>query len=183
MAQSTRLSIFAAVALVIGLMCYLPGLSGPLLFDDRAALSKNELVQIDGATFDEWRVAAFSSKSGPLRRPVAMMSFAGNYVLSDSFSSFGLKAVNLGIHFVISVLLFFLCLALLENLGIGPDDPTRQLIALTAAAIWFLHPLNVSTVLYAVQRMAQLATLFVLAGLVVFMHYRARWSRVGGIFG
>ncbi len=37
---------------------------------------------------------------------------------------------------------------------------------------WMLHPYMVSTTLYVVQRMAQLATLFVLAGLVGYLHGR-----------
>lgn len=183
MLQSTRVAIFAGLVILVGILCYLPGLSGPLLFDDKTALSANDLVKITGTSFDEWRSAALSSSSGPLKRPIAMVSFAANYVVEGSFSSVGLKAVNLAIHLSIAVLLFFLCLSVLQSLAVGPDAPALRLVALVAAAIWFLHPLNVSTVLYAVQRMAQLATLFVLGGLVVFMHYRERWSRVGASSG
>ena len=51
--------------LMVCLAIYLPGLSGLLLFDDRPALTVNQLVQVSGAEFDRWRVAAFSSYSGP----------------------------------------------------------------------------------------------------------------------
>jgi protein O-mannosyl-transferase len=179
MRQSTRLAIFGGLVLVAGLLSYLPGLSGPLLFDDKPALSGNGLVHITGSSFDEWRTAGLSSGSGPLRRPIAMLTFAANYALAGNFSPLGLKAVNLGIHLAIAVILFFFCHAVLQALAIGPDANTRRLLALTAAAFWLLHPLNVSTVLYAVQRMAQLATLFVLAGLLVFMRYRRRWAELG----
>lgn len=181
--ESLRLQFVAGLILVLGVLIYLPGLSGPLLFDDRPALTGNPLVQIQGAVFDEWRVAALSSGSGPLRRPVAMLSFAANHAVAGDFSSFGLKAVNLGIHFAIAVLLYFLSLSILNVLAPETGLPTRRLVALIAAAIWLLHPLNVSTVLYAVQRMAQLSTLFVLAGLLVFMHYRQRWAQNGAATG
>lgn len=183
MRESIRLQLFAGLILLTGILTYLPGLSGPLLFDDKPALTANDLVQISGTTFDEWRVAAFSSNSGPLRRPIPMISFAANYVLDVGFSPFGVKTVNLLIHLSAAILLYFLCRLILSALAIGPDTQTGCLISLTAAAIWLLHPLNVSTVLYAVQRMAQLATLFVLAGLLVFMHYRQRWARQGASSG
>jgi hypothetical protein len=47
-------------------------------------------------------------------------------------------------------------------------------LALLAAGAWMLHPLNVSSVLYVVQRMNELATMFVLAGLLCYVDGRAR---------
>tara|TARA_R110001599_G_scaffold65838_2_gene185888 strand:- start:136470 stop:138446 length:1977 start_codon:yes stop_codon:yes gene_type:complete len=178
-----RLRILAGLVLLAALFIYLPGLSGPLFFDDMPALTANEFVHITGSSFDEWRVAAFSSGSGPLRRPIAMLSFAANYALAGEFSTAGLKAVNLAIHLVIAVLLYLLFRSILTALAIGRDSSTSDLIAVTAAAIWLLHPLHVSTVLYAVQRMAQLAALFVVAGLWVFMRYRQRWFDQGAPAG
>jgi hypothetical protein len=183
MRQTTRFKWLAGLVLLLGILLYLPGLSGPLLFDDKPALTVNPLVQIQGGVFDEWRAAALSSSSGPLRRPIAMLSFAANHAIAGDFSPFSLKAVNLGIHVAAATLLYFLCLSILDELALGRDKQVRRLVALTAAAIWLLHPLNVSTVLYAVQRMAQLATLFVLAGLLVFMNYRRRWARAGASTG
>ena len=178
-----RLQLVAGLLLLAAMLIYLPGLSGPLLFDDQPALSGNPLVQIEGDVLDEWRVAALSSGSGPLRRPVTMLTFAANHVVVGDFSPAGLKAVNLAIHIAVAALLYFLCMSILAALAGGGDLYTRRLVALTAAAIWLLHPLNVSTVLYAVQRMAQLSTLFVVAGLLVFMHYRQRWAQSGASAG
>ncbi|NND66091.1 MAG: hypothetical protein HKN19_00765, partial [Halioglobus sp.] len=59
------------------------------------------------------------------------------------------------------------------------DVRQRRLAAITAAALWLLHPIHVSTVLYAVQRMAQLSALFTMAGLVLFLGYRMRWAQRG----
>src|SRR5690606_5451195 len=42
----------------------------------------------------------------------------------------------------------------------------------TVAATWLLHPLLVSTVLYAVQRMAQLSTFFTLLALLAWLKAR-----------
>ena len=48
------------------------------------------------------------------------------------------------------------------------------MIACLAAAIWLLHPLHVSTVLYTVQRMAQLSALFSLVTLLLYSLGRDR---------
>ncbi len=179
MGLAQRLSLYSSLLVLAALLIYWPGLFGPLLFDDKPALTANGLVQIDGVTFDEWRVASFSSNSGPLRRPLAMISFAANHAVAGNFSPEVVKATNLAIHLAIAALLYFFNLATLRALELCSEGNTRQLLAITAAAIWLLHPLNVSTVLYAVQRMAQLATLFVVSGLLVFMRYRVRWAVQG----
>ena len=179
MLSPTRLLIVAVLVCVAGLMAYLPGVNGPLLFDDKPWLTANRLVQIDGTTADEWRTAALSSHSGPLRRPLAMLSFAANYALAGDFSPQALKAVNILIHFCVGLLLYLFFMAIVTSLKLVPELGTRRLLALTAAAIWLLHPLNVSTVLYTIQRMTQLSMLFVVLGLCVFMHYRQRWAEAG----
>lgn len=179
MRQPIPLVPFAGLILLVTLLAYWPGLGGPIFFDDKPALTDNLLVQIDGATFDQWRSAALSSDTGPLHRPIAMLSFAANHALQGQFSIFGLKVGNLGIHLLTGVLLYFLFLAILDALQVVDDRHTRRLVALTGAAVWLLHPLNVSTVLYSVQRMAQLAGLFTLAGLLIFTRNRQRWAQRG----
>jgi len=181
--HSTGLALCAALIALAALLVYLPGLSGPLFFDDKPALTANELVKIDGGAFDEWRAAAFSSHSGLLRRPIAMLTFAANHALAGGFSPAALKAANLAIHFASAGLLYAFSLLLLRALGLGRTPAVQQLTALTAAGIWLLHPLHVSTVLYTVQRMAQLSTFFVLAGLLLFTRYRRRWAEVGATAG
>ncbi len=108
-----------------------------------------------------------------------MLSFAANHAAAGGFVPAQVKATNLLIHIGIAVLLYYLFQSVITRLRLVPDVATGRLLALTAAGIWLLHPLNVSTVLYAVQRMAQLSALFEVAGLLVFMRYRQRWADVG----
>jgi protein O-mannosyl-transferase len=178
-----QMPLFVALLLLACVFLYWPGLSGPLIFDDKPALTANDLVKIDGDVFDEWRIAAFSSDSGPLRRPLAMLSFAANYSVAGEFSPPALKGANLLIHLSVGLLLYFFFREILQTLSIGDGERTQQILALTGTAIWLLHPLNVSTVLYTVQRMAQLASLFMLAGLFVFMRYRRLWMQRGASSG
>lgn len=174
--------VLAGGVLLACLLAYGVGLNGPLFFDDVPNLLNNDLVQIDGKTLDDWRIAALSSESGLFYRPVAMFTFALNHVAFVGFSAASLKATNVAIHLLLGALLYLFTLALLNTPALrtvrAGAYPT-QFIALLAASIWLLHPIHVSTVLYAVQRMAQLSALFTLAGLLVYTRYRLRWADVG----
>src|SRR3546814_2498510 len=79
------------------------------------------------------------------------------------------KATNLLIHLLNTLLVFVLARQLL---GLAKCD--KPLIAATlCAALWALHPMQVSTVLYVVQRMTELAALFSLLGLICYVHGRS----------
>ncbi len=171
--------------LLAALFCVLAygiALNGPLFFDDVPNVTESPQLRIDGRTFDHWREAVLSSDAGALYRPVAMLTFALNFVIEGQWSPVGLKLTNLLIHLGLGYLVFCFCLAALRTPALASlplDGKQRQLAALTAAALWLLHPIHVSTVLYAVQRMAQLSALFTMGGLVVFLTYRLRWAERG----
>lgn len=172
----------AFIALLACMVAYGVALSGPLFFDDIPNLLANQLVQIDGEQFDDWRVAALSSESGLFYRPIAMLTFALNHVLAGSFSAISLKGTNLALHCLNAGLIYFLAQLLLRAPAVGAvhqKASPQRLIAMVAALIWLLHPIHVSTVLYAVQRMAQLSTLFTLAGLLLYCRYRMAWAARG----
>jgi len=178
--------VFAALVVLVCLLAYGVALNGPLFFDDEPNLLANKQVQIDGATFDDWRAAALSADSGLLYRPIAMLTFALNHAAAGAFTPFSLKATNVAIHLTIGALLYMFALALLRAPALRSHRLSLyqcKLVALIAAAIWLLHPIHVSTVLYAVQRMAQLSTLFTLAGLLVFTRYRLCWAHSGATPG
>ena len=54
---------------------------------------------------------------------------------------------------------------------IGRSD--AQGLAVVATAVWLIHPMQISTVLYVVQRMTELAALFCLCGLLAYLKGRA----------
>ena len=107
--------------LLLALTLYSAGLSGPLFFDDAPALTANPLMQIDGTEFDQWRTASLSSRSGPLRRPVAMFSFAVNQVSAGETSAFSLKLLNVLIHLMVGALVYLLSQNLVKLAF--PDTP------------------------------------------------------------
>ena len=123
-------------ALLAGLFIYWGGLSSPWLFDDHPNLTNNRALKIDGTVFEDWRSAAFSTNSGPTRRPVAMVTFADNYAASGSLDRAEIKAVNVLLHGAIAVFIFLLCREILASIG---AEKHKTMIAVTAAAVWFLH--------------------------------------------
>ena len=169
---SKRLGIALALSVVL---IYGVSLAAPLMFDDLPNLVENPLMQFERGSFDAWRAATVSGESGALLRPVSMFSFAVNFGLEGEFSPASLKAANLLIHLFCAVLVYRLAMLLFA--AMGREREAASQLALLAASCWVLHPLHVSTVLYSIQRMAQLSTLFVLLGLVVYSHYRLNWLR------
>lgn len=76
--------------------------------------------------------------------------------------AFAFKLFNLILHAANAVLLYCLLLAFSKNSRFS----VSTLIALFAATLWFVHPVQVNAVLYSVQRMTLLSGFFVLLGLL-----------------
>ncbi len=162
--------------LVMVVLVYLPGLPGDFLFDDYPNIVNNASVHMAHMDADSLLTAAFAGNAGPLKRPLAMLSFGLNYWL-DGLHPLGYKLVNLGLHAINGLLVYVLVLLLLRawpRAPAGMDERVRRRIALLAALFWALHPLNLSTVLLVVQRMTGMASLFMLLGLVFFVKARMR---------
>ena len=156
--------------LLIGLawVVHLPGLQGGFLFDDMPNLS--ELGARGGIeSWESFKSFVFHGAAGPLGRPLSLASFLldGNFwpTLPGPF-----KRTNVLLHLLTGVLLCWTTLNLLRLYGVREDQARWG--AILNMGFWMLHPYMVSTTLYVVQRMAQLAALFVLAGLAGYLHGR-----------
>ncbi|MCZ6666252.1 MAG: hypothetical protein O7B81_13180 [Gammaproteobacteria bacterium] len=150
---------------------YLPALSGPLLLDDTTVLAP--LLE-RGAADHGWLTYLFSD-SGPLGRPLAMVTFAANAALNGDGLWYW-KATNALIHMAIGVALFALFTELFY--ACGSTVRSARAVALFGALIWLVHPLHVSTVMYTVQRMTQLSALFCVLGMLAYV--RGRVAYTGG---
>lgn len=151
---------------------YWPGLAGSFLFDDFAnlpALGRYGPVQ----DWDGLLRYLTSGIADPTGRPVSMLSFLidANDWPADPFP---FKRTNLAIHLVNGTLLYLVLARLGQHLQI--TDSQRRMAALLATALWVMHPLWVSTVLYVVQRHAQLSTLFVLLGILAWLSSRSAFA-------
>jgi hypothetical protein len=184
---------FMAVTLTI----YWPGLSGSWLFDDYPNIVDNKGVQPHSATLPSLVNAALSSPSSEFKRPLSSLSFAFNY-LASGLDPYGMKLTNLVIHLLNGLLVFLLARMLLVIVRWLPDiaaptsahsdstvveatpaewDRYTDIVATLIAGSWMLLPINLTAVLYVVQRMESLANLFVLLGLIGYIAGRRRMLR------
>lgn len=152
--------------LALAWLVYSPGLRGSFLLDDVPALQGLQTVHNTG---DAYRYI-LTGTAGKLGRPVSLASF---FIDDHSWpaSPYRFKRTNLLFHLLTGVFLAWLSLLLCRTLN-KHRETTNQAIAVTVMAIWLLHPFNVSTTLYIVQRMAQLSTLFIVIGLLCYTHGR-----------
>lgn len=165
------LGLLASIALTF--VAYSPGLNGPFVFDDYTNIVENDALRIEKLSRAELHGALMSGTAGPLKRPVTMVTFAVNYALTG-INPFWFKLTNIVIHLLNGILVFLFCRRLLQLAAFPVVDDSRhpERIALIAATIWLAHPVQLTSVLYVVQRMTSLSATFVLLGLVVYLSAR-----------
>lgn len=157
---------------------YYPGLHGPFLFDDNSNIIANTALRnANFLSLQGLLQAAFSIRSGVLYRPLSMLSFAFNFhVFGDQ--SFSFKLTNLVIHLINALLILWLTRRLLLNCRrryqFDWSDTCINWTSILLAGAWALHPLNLTAVLYIVQRMTSLAAFFSLAGILAYVYGRER---------
>lgn len=176
--KSTRLTLAgAAAAVLLTILVYLPGLHGDFVLDDFPNILDNSALQVTSLTIDGlWR-AAFSSEAGALRRPISMLTLALNHYFSG-FEPLAYKLSNVIIHLLCGLSLLVLSRQLLQSFRQVREptlsDAAVRWIPLIIAAFWLVHPLNLTGVLYIVQRMTSLAALFTALALISFIRCRIR---------
>ncbi|MEO5378532.1 MAG: hypothetical protein H7832_12240 [Magnetococcus sp. DMHC-6] len=145
-----------------------PGLSGPFILDDMSNLKS--LGSVGGVkdwnSFIRFILGGFSGPSG---RPLSLLSFIMNDTGWPS-DPWIFKYTNLFLHLLNGSLIFWLIL--LVSRAIRLPEKKAAFIGLSVTGLWLWHPLNISSVLYVVQRMNQLSTLFTLAGLILYVSGR-----------
>ena len=180
--------------LALAALVYLPGISGPYIFDDYPNLLANSYVQIKSLDAESLYQAAYSLAAGPLQRPVSMLSFAVNYYFAGSFDSTSFKLVNLFLHIFNGLLVFWLTQLIFTRLkqtnqnnflsSSNINARTLSILSAVVAALWIVHPIQVTSVLYVVQRMTSLSAFFVILGLICYLKGRMRLisGKQGGIW-
>lgn len=160
---------------VVGLVLW-PALSGGFIFDDYPIFIENKVFQVNQWNW-EALLQIWSWSQANIHRPLAMLSYAFDYAAGGSAWTF--KATNLSIHLLNAWLLILLTTRLLRA-GWPPrnaddsaaHDRRTALWGTVLATTWALHPLQVSTVMYVVQRMELLGFTFTL--LALLSYWRAR---------
>lgn len=158
------------VLVALSLLAFWPGLTGGFMFDDFSNIVRDKMVHAESIDMESLRRAA-NAYSGPPGRPLATMSLAVDHA-TWGLNPWGFKLTNVFLHALNALLVFALVRRLLP-LSDAPS-PWGTVPAFAIAALWAIHPLQVSTVLYVIQRMEMLSLSFVLIGLLAYLHGRQR---------
>ena len=160
------------ICCVLTVVIYQPGLSGDYMFDDNSNLLSNSALAIKSLDLHELSKAALSSRSGNLRRPVSMGSFALNHYFFG-VNPYSYKLINLAIHLLTGLALFLLTRLIVDsyrhvhNTAFSPR--IARWLPVVVCGLWLAHPLNLTSVLYIVQRMTSLSSLFMVCALCLYM--------------
>lgn len=165
---------FLIVILLFTIFIYIPGLSGDYVFDDSANILENQKLILEHLTLDQLSRAWHSGDAGPLGRPASMLSFALNYYFIGGFEPYYFKLTNLFIHLLNGVLIYLISFKLFTWLLISQKEKKCiNFMALAVCCLWLIHPLNLTSILYVVQRMTSLSTFFGLFSLLLYCHVRS----------
>lgn len=160
--------VLVVVLFVIAL--FLPGLSGGFILDDISNIVVNNVLHIHQLTVDGLLSAALSFRDGHGERALPMLSFALDYWRAGDMDASTFKATNIFIHAITTFVLAIFIRQLLLLAKWTSQQAAWGALAITL--IWAIHPLQVSSVLYVVQRMQTMATLFVLLSLWSYLLMR-----------
>ncbi len=160
-----NLGVLVGVLVGICITCaiYQPGLSGPWQLDDVSILP----ALAAPTSFNDLIITLSNHVAGPMGRPVFTLSFMLSHALHGD-SSWWFRLDNLVLHLVNGVLICTLFSLLLSRLNQSYPVPQLHLVIAFVTMFWLVHPLQVSTVLYAVQRMTQLSACFTLLSLIAY---------------
>jgi tetratricopeptide (TPR) repeat protein len=169
-------SLFLPVALIVAaaIGTYWNGLSGPFIWDDETAIVTNKSIQ------QLWppSVPLQPPRETPVAgRPVVNLSFALNYAVGG-LTETGYHLGNVALHAVCALLLFALVRGTLDGPGLA-DRFGRSAtgIALVAALLWTVHPIQSEVVNYVTQRTESVMALFYL--LTLYAAMRGQEARAG----
>lgn len=179
MTTPSRTIIAVALATLAALtaVVYWPGIHGGFVLDDYRNIVDNPSIHIHDLHWDTVLAAAFSSSAGIFGRPLSMLSFALNEFLWGS-SPYSMKLTNIVIHVVNGLLVYtvaaLLLMAYKRRFRAELTSAAVHWTAISIAAAWLLLPINLTAVLYVVQRMTSLAATFTLLGLALYTWGRLR---------
>lgn len=167
-----------AVGLLAGLL-FTPGLPGEFVFDDIPNITTNEAVHLSELSVDSVSKVLATPQPSGTARAIPTISFAVDYWRGGGPDPMVFKTTNIVIHALTTCILAWFFRSLLLVAGIS-DQRVRWLAPALAMA-WAAHPLQVSSVLYTVQRIQIMGTLFVL--LALWAYLKTRQAQIEGRSG
>jgi len=149
-------------------------------FDDFHNITENNRNQIENLYPSTLHNVLFNASSNNkiFDRPISHLSFAFNWYFSQK-DVFGYHTINTTIHIFTAFFLYFTIVSLFKTPNLlGTYTGREHFIAFLAAVLWAVNPIQTQAVTYIVQRMASMAALFYLIGILFYIKGRicSLWS-------
>ena len=161
------------------LAVYFNAINASWHLDDKPNILDNARLQIDNLMPETLYHTFFASPGSikKLYRPLPCLTFALNWYWGQDDPS-GYRVVNIVIHVLTAILIFSTVRKLFKTPRLANHfaEFEIQCIAFLGTALWALHPIQIQAVTYIVQRMTSMATLFYIAGLLIYIKARLNLS-------
>lgn len=177
-AYSRFLILSLVCALFAGLL-FTPGLPGEFLFDDIPSITDNSSIHLQQFGIAELTKLANTPQISGDARLLPTISFAFDYWRAGGAEPAVFKTTNILIHVLTTFALAWLFRSVLLAAGVPATRASWQAPSLALA--WAIHPLQVSSVLYVVQRIQTMSTLFLVLALCAYL--TGRKSQINGHSG
>jgi len=155
---------------VLGMAVFVPGLPGGFVLDDGANILQNRILYVDRFDVEQFVYAALSFHDGTGSRALPMLTFALDYWRAGAMDVEAFKLTNIGVHGLTALALAFFLRRLFRLAQWSEQRAVWG--ALLVALAWAIHPLQVSSVLYVVQRMQTMSSFFIILALWAYVAMR-----------
>ena len=179
--NSTWMSgIFILLLIISASLVYSNTFHNSFVYDDINFITKNDPhVHMTAFSWEKIKEAAFEGQ--PRHRYLPNISFAINYYFGKE-NTFGYHLVNLAIHLLTGIFLFFFFLLTLRIYFKKSKLPRSEaessisvspaVISFFAVLIWLVHPVQTNGVTYVCQRMASMVAIFYILAMLFYVKGR-----------
>ena len=183
-------TIHLFIIVLLGFLAYSNTFHGPFQWDEMDYIVSNPIVKDMGFFADSSRAVGLPAYDALKSRYIGYLTFALNYKLHGVNVS-GYHIVNLVIHLINAVLVYFLVLLTFrtpyfrgpgtadqgpgtgKQVSAGPPDTSHQsrITAFIVALLFVAHPVQTEAVTYVFQRLASLVSMFYLMSLAFYIKW------------
>jgi tetratricopeptide (TPR) repeat protein len=154
---------------VVVFLIYSNTLESPFHFDDVKNIQQNSRIHLTSLSSEN--LIEIGSEVLSSNRPVALFSFALNHYFHGNDVG-GYHVVNIMIHILTGIFLYFLLKTILSIPLLHPTDERHVWVAFFTVLIWAVHPIQTQSVTYIVQRMNSLSAMFYILSLLLYIKAR-----------
>ncbi len=177
--------VFILLLMAAGTLVYSNTFHASFVFDDINFITKND-PNVHMTEFSWGALKKAAIKGHPRHRYLPNISFAINYYFGAE-NPFGYHLVNIGIHLLTGIFLFFLFQATLGLCSRQDGDSfsgnrsipsvSSEILSFFAVLIWLVHPVQTNAVTYICQRMASMVSMFYILSLLCYVLGRINFRK------